>query len=224
MAPTQSAPVIRRNPETGERHLDMLRSGLIPFFTSDPKGGRRPINARAETVASSGVFRGALARRPCLVPADAFYEWRTMPDGKQPYAIARTDGAPLAFAGLWEGGRATDGEGVRSYAILTTAANATMRALHERMPVVIEEAAWPAWLGEGNSDPLALLSPAGEAVVRFWPVSRAVNRVANNEPELLAPVPASEPSAANPAPGRTRSDVPPCTMGCRMGCKTAVKN
>ncbi len=205
MAPTQAAPVIRRNPETGERHLDALRWGLIPFFTSDPKGGRKPINARAETVASSGVFRGALARRRCLVPADAFYEWRTMPDGKQPYAIARTDGAPLAFAGLWESWRGPDQEVVRTFAIITTAANATMRELHHRMPVVLEAADWPAWLGEGQGDPTALLLPAGESVLHLWAVSRAVNSVRNNGAELLdrlddpaAPPPSDAPAGENP--------------------------
>ncbi len=88
------------------------------------------------------MFKAALAARRCLVPADAFYEWKAMPDGKQPYAIARRDGAPLAFAGVWEWWKAPDGELVRTFAILTTSANATMRVLHERMPVILEPDAW----------------------------------------------------------------------------------
>ena len=84
VAPTQAAMVVRLNPETNDRHLDLLKWGLIPHFTKDLKAARKPINARAETVASSGMFRGALERRRCLVHADAFYEWRAMPDGKQP--------------------------------------------------------------------------------------------------------------------------------------------
>ncbi len=201
-APMQSAPVIRHNPATGERHLDLLRWGLIPWLTADPKGGRRPINARAETVAYSGMFRAVLAKRRCLVPADAFYEWQARPDGKQPYAIARTDGGMLAFAGLWDSWRAPDGEVVRTYAIITTTANATMRELHDRMPVIIEEANWPAWLGEANIDAKALLRPADEGAVRLWPVSRAVNLVANNGPELLAPLPALEAPATDIGVGR----------------------
>ncbi len=86
--------VVRRHPEAGERRLDTLRWGLVPHFTNDLKNCARPINARVATVATSGMFRGALAPRRCLVPADAFYEWKAMSDGKQPYAIARTDGAP----------------------------------------------------------------------------------------------------------------------------------
>ena len=126
VAPTQAAMIVRRHPETGERRLDALRWGLVPHFTKDLKACKRPINARAETVGSSGMFRGALAARRCLVPADAFYEWRGVPDGKQPYAIARTDGAPLAFAGLWESWRDPAGEVLRTFTIITTAATRDM--------------------------------------------------------------------------------------------------
>jgi putative SOS response-associated peptidase YedK len=143
-APAQEAPVVRRDPETGERHLDLLRWGLVPHFTRRLKTARKPINARSETAASSAYFRGSLAHRRCLVPADAFYEWRATSTGKQPSAIARGDGTPLAFAGIWEGWRAPDGETLRTFAILTTAANATLRRLHNRMPVILEPADWPA--------------------------------------------------------------------------------
>ena len=205
VAPTRAAPVVRRHPETGERRRDLLRWGLVPHFTKDLKTARRPINARAETVASSGMFRGALAARRCLVPADAFYEWMAMADGKQPYAIARADGAPLAFAGLWEGWRSPDGETLRTFAILTTNANADMAVLHDRMPVVLEAADWPAWLREGQGAPANLLRPAAVGVVHLWPVSRAVNSVRNNGAELLdrvddprAPPSSDAPAGANP--------------------------
>jgi putative SOS response-associated peptidase YedK len=123
VAPTQQRPVVRRHPDTGDRRLDLLTWGLVPHFTKDLKAARKPINARAETVATSGMFRGALAQRRCLVPADAFYEWRAMADGKQPYAIARRDGQPMAFAGLWEVWRAPGGEVLRTQTIITTAAS-----------------------------------------------------------------------------------------------------
>ena len=132
MAPTNNAMVVRRHPETGERRLDLLRWGLIPSWTKDLKAARaQPINARSETAATSGMFKAALATRRCLVPADAFYEWLTLPDGKQPYAIARQDGLPLAFAGLWEWWKAPDETLLRTFCILTTSANASMRVLHE---------------------------------------------------------------------------------------------
>jgi putative SOS response-associated peptidase YedK len=188
VAPSQNAMVVRRHPETGERHLDLLTWGLVPHWTKDLEAARKPINARAETVATSGMFRAALAARRCLLPANAFYEWKATPSGKQPYAIARQDGAPLAFAGLWEGWRASEGDVLRTFAIITTQANASMAALHDRMPAILEPADWPAWLGEAEGDPVALLRPAAENVLRVWPISRAVNNVRNNGADLLEPV------------------------------------
>ena len=206
VAPSQSAMVVRRHPETGERHLDLLRWGLLPRFTTDLKTARKPINARSETAATLGTFRGALARRRAIVPAALFYEWVATPTGKQPYAIARRDGSPLALAGLWEGWRSRDGEVIRSFAILTTAANALMSRLHERMPVVLEPDDWATWLGEEPGDAPAMMRPAAEGVLHLWPVSRAVNDVRNNGPELLdrvddplAPPPSTAPPGDNPA-------------------------
>jgi putative SOS response-associated peptidase YedK len=189
LAPTQLAPVVRRHPDTGERHLDLLRWGLLPYWTKDPKQARKPINAKAETVATSGMVKAAFAKRRCLVPAGAFYEWRKLPGGgKQPFAIARADAAPLALAGIWEGWRAPSGEIERTFAIITTDANALMAPIHNRMPVVIEAPDWPAWLGEEGGDPAALLRPAGEDVLRLWPISPRVNTPRNNDAELLEPV------------------------------------
>jgi putative SOS response-associated peptidase YedK len=188
MAPTMDAPVVRRHPETGERHLDLLTWGFVPAFTKTLKEARRTVNARAETVTSSGMFRAAFAKRRCLVPAAAFYEWRAEPGGKTPFAIARTDGDPMAFAGIWEGWRSPDGDILRSFAIVTTSANAQMRALHERMPVILEAADWPIWLGEAEGDPVALLKPSEEGVLRFWAIDKRVGNVRNDGPELLEPL------------------------------------
>ena len=188
VAPTQPALVVRRHPETGERRMDLLTWGFLPHWTKDTKAARRPINARAETVATAPMWRDAFARRRCLVPADAFYEWRAVEGGKQPYAIACKDGEPMAFAGLWDGWRSPEGEVVRSFAIIVTAANATMAPIHDRMPVILEPADWPVWLGEADGDPAAPLRPAAADVLRVWPVGRAVNSARNNGPELLEPV------------------------------------
>jgi putative SOS response-associated peptidase YedK len=185
MAPTMDAPVVRRHPETNERHLDLLTWGFVPAFTKSLKDARRPVNARAETIAVSGMFRNAFARRRCLVPAAAFYEWQAGPAGKTPYAIARADADPMAFAGIWEGWRSPNGDIVRSFAIVTTTANTQMAVLHERMPVILEQAAWPAWLGETEADPTTLLRPSAEGVLRMWPVDKRVGNVRNDGPELL---------------------------------------
>ncbi len=187
MAPTMDAPVIRLHPETDERHLDALRWGLVPSFTKEAKAARRPINARSETVASNGMFKAGFARRRCILPADAFYEWRANPAGKEPFAIARADGAPLAFAGLWEGWRDPDGQVLRTFAILTTSANGTMMPLHERMPVILEQGDWTAWLAQDPEAAAKLMRPAAEGVVRCWPVGREVGNVRNDGPHLLVP-------------------------------------
>ena len=158
LAPTEDALVVRRHPESGERHLDVLNWGFLPYWTKgDPKKARRPINAKGETVATSGMFRDAFARRRALIPAAAFYEWRSIAGEKikQPFAIARQDGDPLAFAGIWEGWRGEDGEVVRSFAIITTDANKLTAHVHNRMPVIVERADWPVWLGETEGDPAA---------------------------------------------------------------------
>lgn len=189
IAPTQQAMVVRRHPETGARHLDLLTWGLVPHWTKDPATTKTcAINARAETVASSGMFRGAFVQRRCLVPAEAFYEWKAVEGGKQPYAAARADGQIMAFAGLWGGFRWPDGGVLRTFAIITTNANAEMARIHERMPVILEPDDWPVWLGEAEGDPAALLHPAPVGTLRTWPVSREVNAVRNNRAELLEPI------------------------------------
>jgi putative SOS response-associated peptidase YedK len=202
VAPTQPAVAVRLHPESGARTLGLLTWGLLPFFTRDAAKAVRPFNARAETVASSGMFRDAFARRRCLVPADAYYEWQTSPAGKVPYAIARANGAPLALGGLWEGHRAADGEITRSFAIVTVPANAALAHLHARMPLVLEPKDWAAWLGEVVTDPATLLHPAAEGVLRAWPVSKAVNNVRNNGAALLKEeeVGGDEASPPNPPP------------------------
>jgi putative SOS response-associated peptidase YedK len=120
------------------------------------------------------------------VPADVFYKWQATEDGKQPYAIARADGQPMVFAGLWEGWRGADGTVLRTFTIVTTNANPVLRPLHERMPVILESGDWPAWLGETEGEPAALLGPSA-AELRVWRVGKAVNNVRNDSASLLEP-------------------------------------
>ncbi|MGI4942846.1 MAG: SOS response-associated peptidase [Janthinobacterium lividum] len=195
VAPTQSAVVVRRNPESAERSLDPLTWGLQPSWAKEGSKTPKPTNARAETVTTSGMFKTAFAKRRCLVPAVAWYEWLATPAGKMPYAFARQDGMPLALAGLWEGRRGADGEVTRSFAIITTEANAVARQVHPRMPVVLEVASWPLWLGEAEGDAAALMRPAADDVVRSWRVGTRVNSVRNNAADLL--VPQAEPEVAD---------------------------
>jgi putative SOS response-associated peptidase YedK len=187
MAPTMDAPVIRLHPTTDGRHLDILKWGLVPYFTKDLKKARKPINARSESIAESGMFRDAFARRRCLVPAPVYYEWRDDPDGKTPFAVARLDGEPVAFGGVWETWKSPDSELLQTFATITTIANRQLGAIQDRMPVIIERHDWPLWLGEIDGDPASLLRPAPEDVLRLWQVGKAVGNVKNDGAELIEP-------------------------------------
>jgi putative SOS response-associated peptidase YedK len=198
IAPTQEVPVVRQRREPqGERSIQMLRWGLVPSWARDLSGGAKMINARAETVAEKPAFRKALAKRRCLVPADGFYEWRPAEGGKQPYLIRRPDGAPFAFAGLWERWSApataaatAEKPFIDSFTIVTTDANARLQPLHDRMPVIIDAADYARWL-DPDAEPAALLPllrPAPDDFLEFFPVDRRVNAVRNDDAALLAPL------------------------------------
>lgn len=182
------------NEDKGPRRaLGTFRWGLVPSWARDPSVGNRMINARAEGVARKPAYRNAMARRRCLIPADAFYEWQKRPTGgKLPHAVRRRDGQPMALAGLWEVWRdkdRPDAPPLRTCAIVTTEANELMAPIHDRMPVVIERADWERWLDPGTdlSEVEGLLRPAATGVLEAFPVSTAVNNVANEGPELLEP-------------------------------------
>jgi putative SOS response-associated peptidase YedK len=190
VAPTHRVPVVHIDPDTGERHLGLFRWGLIPVWAKDEKIGYSTINARAETVASKPVFRAAYQARRCLVPADAWYEWAaTGPKTKQAYALARRDRATMAFAGLWESWTArASKETIRSCTIVVSAAAPALAQIHDRMPVILDEQDWPAWLGESaGADPAALLRPYRAELLEAWAVNAGVGNVKNNDPGLLEP-------------------------------------
>jgi putative SOS response-associated peptidase YedK len=191
IAPTQTAPVVRWNAQAGERRLDLLRWGLVPSWAEDLSGGARMINARSESVTEKPTFRTAFARRRCLVPVTAFYEWRVEKGAKQAYAIAPAHTKTAAFAGLWEGWKdPASGEWVRTYTILTTAANDAIGHIHHRMPVILAPGHWPTWLGETDADArtlLDLLRPYPANQTRFWAVGSRVGNVRNDDADLLAP-------------------------------------
>jgi putative SOS response-associated peptidase YedK len=199
VAPQTTQPVVRSSPETGRREIAMMRWGLIPFWARDAKIAYSTINARAETIATSAIFRDAAKRRRCLVPADAFYEWQKLDaKTKQPYAIALKDREIFAFAGLWETwkDKAADRR-LETYTILTTDPNELMEPFHDRMPVILDPQDYDRWLGidaETPQLPADLLRPYPAARMRSWKVSSRVGNVRNNGPELLAPL--EEPKAA----------------------------
>ena len=192
------APVVRLDRDSGQRHLDILKWGLVPYFTKDLKKARKPINARSETVATSGMFREAFAKRRCLVPAAAYYEWLDGPNGKIPFAVARIDGDPVAFGGIWEEWKSPEGERLRTFSTITTDANKQLSVIQDRMPVIIEKENWPLWLGEADGDPTSLLRAAPEDVLRVCSVDKKIGNVRNDGPDLLEPRPLDDAPLLSP--------------------------
>jgi len=198
IAPTDPVPVVLVRHPPGDRggpvrrQLRVARWGLVPSFARDTAGAARRINARAETVAQLPSFRAALARRRCLVPADGWYEWaRREGGGRQPYFLTPAKGSLLAFAGLYELWGDVDSR-LLTCAIVTTAAVGELARVHDRMPLVLPRETWAGWLDPGRPDPEPLLAPpAAESIagLELRPVGPAVGNVANDGPELIAPVP-----------------------------------
>ena len=184
-APSQEFLVIRKNHKTGERSLDLLKWGLIPYWCKDPKGGRKPINAKSETVARLPTFREAYQKRRCILPVDGVYEWRATKQGKQPYAIAMKDRSPLGIAALWENWKDPSmGEWVRTFVILTTPSNDLVGRIHDRMPAILKPADYERWLGL-EPDPHDLLVRFPSELMTMWPISRRVNSRDNDDEQLL---------------------------------------
>lgn len=186
VAPAEEVAVVRE--DGGERRLELLRWGLVPFWADDPGIGQRMINARAETAPEKPAFRAAFRNRRCLIPADGFYEWQRAAGGpKQPFHIRRRDRRPFAFAGLWEDWN--DGE-VISCTILTTDANEELKEVHHRMPVILDPEDYGRWLEPetDKEDLRALLQPYTAGGLEFYPVDRRVNKPSNDDPRCVEPV------------------------------------
>ncbi|MBI3707324.1 MAG: SOS response-associated peptidase [Proteobacteria bacterium] len=207
VAPTQTAPVVRQR--EGRRHLEMLRWGLVPPWAKDLSIGSRMINARGETAAEKPAFRAAFKSRRCLVIADGFYEWPIVGAGtaKQPVLFRMQDGAPFAFAGLWEHWHSPAGEAVETYCIVSTAANEIMAQFHHRVPLVLAPDDYAAWL-DPAVDAQPLLKAPPSSWFTFTYVSTYVNNVRNDdarcfEPAELAPPP-EKPKKKRAATSATR--------------------
>ena len=186
-AASQELLIIRQNHKTGERSLDPIKWGLIPYWCTHPNGGRRPINAKAESVVSLPTFRDAYAQRRCIVPVDGFFEWRAIKGAraKQPYAIAMKDGSVFGLAGLWENWRnPKTGERERTFAIITVPSNELVGKIHDRMPAILKPESYDRWLST-EPDPHDLLITYPSEPMTTWPISTRVNKPENGDPSLL---------------------------------------
>jgi putative SOS response-associated peptidase YedK len=189
-APSQELLVIRRNHRTGEVSLGPLRWGLIPQWCKDPSGGRKPINAKCETVRNLPTFRDAYRARRCIVPVDGFFEWKAIKGQKtkQPYAIAMKDGAPFGIGGIWENWKdLATGEWIRTFAVITADANALVAEIHDRMPLIIATKDYVRWL-DVEPDPHDLMRPFPADMMRMWPISTRVNKPENDDPSIIEPL------------------------------------
>lgn len=180
--------VIRQR--SGERRADLLRWGLVPHWASDPSIGNRMINARVESAFEKPAFRAAMQARRCLIPADVFYEWQGVPGRKQkqPYAVQRKDGEPFALGGLWEFWRPQAGdEGLATCTILTTRPNDLLAPVHDRMPVIVPEHRYEAWLNPESPVEVVrpLLAPFPADLLLAWRITRRVNDPAADDASVL---------------------------------------
>jgi putative SOS response-associated peptidase YedK len=199
VAPTQPIPVVMV--ANGARHFHLMRWGLLPSWVKDPRGFTVLINARSETVQEKPAFKNAVRRRRGLIPADGYYEWKAIDGRKQPYFIHRADGAPLGFAAVFETWVGPNGEELDTVAIVTAAASEDLAALHDRVPVTIAPSDFERWLDCRSDDietvlPLMVAPRLGEFA--WHPVSTRVNRVVNDDAQLLLPISAEEMEAEAP--------------------------
>jgi putative SOS response-associated peptidase YedK len=191
LAPGQRVPVVRQPPAEPRRLASLLRWGLIPSWAKEAAIGYRLINARAETLAAKPAFRDALGRRRCLIPADGFYEWKKEGKSRRSFCFTLADGGIFAFAGLWESWRSAEGKDIESCSIVTTAPNALVAEVHDRMPAILPPESYDLWLDPGfqKTETICdLLRPFEARQMRRYEVSPRVNLVANDDPACAAPV------------------------------------
>ncbi len=196
-APTQDGWVLRAGDDGVA--VDALRWGLIPFWAKDAKLAYSTINARVESADSKPAFREAWKKRRCLVPSSGYYEWQVLADGKskQPWFIHADDAPLLMFAGLWERWKGPDGD-VESYSIVTRPAAGAITRVHDRMPLILQPAAYEPWLRGSGDDASAIAASVPTPKLAFHPVGKAVGNVRSQGEQLIRPL-AIEKAAAQPS-------------------------
>ncbi|SNT38422.1 SOS response-associated peptidase [Tropicimonas sediminicola] len=176
--------------DSGQRRLRAMRWGFLPHWYKSPTDGPLLINARAETIAEKPAFRTAVRECRCLVPADGFYEWTKGPEGERlPWYIHPAGTAPMVMAGIWQDWE-REGDRLTTLAIVTCEAGNGMESLHHRMPVILDPADWPMWLGEAGKGAARLMRPAPEGSLAWHRVDPVVNSNRARGAELIAPLPA----------------------------------
>jgi putative SOS response-associated peptidase YedK len=192
IAPTQPIAIVMRARGSEKRELHEVRFGLVPWWGKDASGAAKHINARVETIFEKRPFVDPIRKRRCLVVVDGFYEWKRFEKGtkrpSQPYLIHFQGDAPFALAGVWDRWVSTDGEVVESCAIVTGPSKGGVAELHDRMPLVVPQESYEAWLAR-DADPATLLETFKNASPAWQidAVSRFVNDPKHEGPECIAP-------------------------------------
>jgi putative SOS response-associated peptidase YedK len=191
IAPTQPIPILRapRGHVQHPRKIELVRWGLVPWWTHDPKKNPPMINARAEALGGKAAYREAFAKRRCLVIVDAFYEWQREGKRAQPYVIQRPDKKPFALAGFWDKWVPAGAEPVESATVVTVPSQAGITRLHDRMPLILRPEDYDAWIfGDDAAAALAHArqeARADDLVLRA--VSSRVNSAANDDAQCMDP-------------------------------------
>ena len=202
VAPQTFRPVIRVNSDSGEREIVLMKWGLVPYWSKTVKLNYSTINADADKLTTSGVWREPFKHRRCLVPADWFYEWPVIDGEKQARAFALKDDSPFAFAGIWDRWKDKEtGQVLESFAIVTVDPNEWMAKYHDRMGVILKPKDYQRWLEEGEEHqlPFDLLKPYPEEEMKSWCVSDKVGKSENNWAELIEPIPENQSKLDTPA-------------------------
>ncbi len=187
IAPSHHAYVISRNARQ-ENRLEMMKWGLIPSWSKDLKIGSRMINARIETVDTKPSFKNLLKTNRCLVPCSGFYEWKIIGTKKVPYYIGLNDSRLFCLAGLYDVWSESDGNHLKTFTIITTRPNNTLKSIHNRMPVILHEELEGQWLNTKIQDLDSikqLLKPYPDENMISYAVSNEVNNPENNNPQLI---------------------------------------
>lgn len=186
-APRQVLPIIIRKPDWPGGMFTSARWGFIPSWSKEPNPKLQPINAKGETVASSGMFKNAYRYRRALLPIDGFFEWKAIKaeNRKQPYAIAMADGSPFAVAAIWSSRKDPEtGLEEINFAVLTCPPNEKMAEIHDRMPLILHPEDYQRWLSD-EEDPADLIKPFPAAMMTMWEINPRVGNVRNNDPDIL---------------------------------------
>lgn len=187
VAPAADVTVVAWDARRHQRVLAPMIWGLLAPWEKHWETARlRPINARCEAIAKSRMFGPAFRRRRCLIAVDGWYEWAREGGQKIPYAFGRRAREPVVLGGIWECWTSPVGDRMLTFAIVTTEATSELAAIRERMPLVLDEADWPAWLGETERDAATLMRPAPPGSIVAWRVGRAVGNPSNDGAQLLA--------------------------------------